>query len=130
MLNRDFPKDLRSLLFEDEKIIWFSRAELKPFLLRRLPGIMLPLVFILVPFMIVPFNVLMSSSPQLFLVLFLAFWLGISGLMIFSSSLYPILLWRNLCYVLTDRRIIVRKGVIGIDYDILNLEQVDRKSVV
>lgn len=129
MLNRDFPKDLRSLLFEDEKIIWFSRAELKPLVLRRLPGIMLPLVFILVPFMIVPFNVLMSSSPQLFLVLFLAFWLGISGLMIFSSSLYPILLWRNLCYVLTDRRIIVRRGVIGIDYDILNLEQVQQINI-
>jgi len=129
MSDMNFPNDLHSLLSSDERVIWFGRAELKPFILKRLPGVIFPSIFILIPFMVMPFNILMPLSSQPFLILFFIFWFGISSLIIFSSSLYPLLLWRNLYYVLTDRRIIVRKGIIGIDYDILNLEQVQQINI-
>ncbi|MBS7617428.1 PH domain-containing protein [Candidatus Bathyarchaeota archaeon] len=63
---------------------------------------------------------------SIFTLLFLLLWYCIVGFAVVNFSAYPILLWRNLYYVLTDRRIIVRKGVIGIDYDILDLEYVQR----
>lgn len=126
-MDKGFPEDLRSLFSEGERVIWLGRAELKPFILRRLPGAILPLAFILMPLTIFPDVSAFPSQP--FLALFFTFWFGISGLMVFYSSLYPLLLWRNLYYVLTDRRIIVRKGVVGIDYDILNLEQIQEINI-
>lgn len=124
MLSGDFPKDLRLLLSDDEKVIWFSRAELKPFVFKRLPSIVFPLMFALISLMMIPLNILTPS-----LALFIVFWFGVLGSIIFSSTIYPLLLWKNICYVLTNMRIIVRKGVIGIDYDILNLEQIQQINI-
>lgn len=45
------------------------------------------------------------------------------------GPLYDYIAWKNIWYVLTNKRIIVRKGVIGIDYDMLELENIQQVNV-
>ncbi|MCS7113765.1 MAG: PH domain-containing protein [Nitrososphaerota archaeon] len=125
------PDDLARLIVEGERIVWVGRSVLKPFILRNLTGLPVLIIFLFIP---IPFISVFSSSPlpismNLFPIIFLLIWYSAIGFYIFGLSLYPILLWRNLYYVLTDRRIIVRKGVVGIDYDILDLEYVQQVNL-
>lgn len=128
-LSISIPDDLTKIIPGDERIIWVGRPSLKPFILKNLAGLVIPLIFLLIP---IPFIGILSNPPistSLSLLLFLLVWYGIVGFSVFSFSLYPILLWRNLYYILTDRRIIVRKGVVGIDYDILELGYVQQVNL-
>jgi len=47
----------------------------------------------------------------------------------FGAPIYAILVWKNIFYVLTDRRIVVRKGLIGIDYDVLGLDMIRQVNI-
>lgn len=125
MVNGPIPDDLYSILSKGEKILWVGRAHIKPFILKHFTGLIPLLVFAIIPVLIVPFNVLWSLPVLLFFTL----WYGVVCLLAFSSLIYPILAWRNIWYVLTDMRVIVRKGVIGIDYDILTIDYVQQVNV-
>ena len=57
------------------------------------------------------------------------FWYGFLFFIVFTIIVYPILVWRNLFYVLTEKRVIIRKGIIGIDFDILKLELIQQINV-
>jgi len=122
------PEDLVELILEGERIVWVGRSAFKPFILKNLAGLIIPVVFLLIP---IPLIGVLYGPPyvNLFILLFLLLWYCAVGFSLFNFSVYPILLWRNLYYVLTDRRIIVRKGVIGIDYDILDLEYVQQVNL-
>lgn len=117
------PDDLVRLILECERVVWVGRSAFKPFILKNLAGLIIPVVFLLIP---IPF---IGVYMNLFTLLFFLLWYCAVGFSVFNFSVYPILLWRNLYYVLTDRRIIVRKGVIGIDYDILDLEYVQQVNL-
>ena len=125
------PDDLAKLIVKDERIIWVGRPVFKPFILKNIAGLIVPIIFsiIPIPFIQQMFYSPISSSMFFFPIIFLSLWYGTLGVIMFSFSLYPILLWKNLYYILTDRRIIVRKGVVGIDYDILNLEYVQQVNM-
>ncbi|RLE63155.1 MAG: hypothetical protein DRJ47_09720 [Thermoprotei archaeon] len=60
------------------------------------------------------------------ILLFFCFWYGIGILVFFAVSIYAILVWKNMFYLLTDRRIMVRRGLIGIDYDVLGLDMIQQ----
>ncbi|MEM2165452.1 MAG: PH domain-containing protein [Candidatus Bathyarchaeia archaeon] len=130
-LGFSIPDDLAKLIVEGERVIWVSRSAFKPFILKNLAGLIVPVIFLFIP---IPFITVLYGSPiptpmNLVPILFLLLWYGFVGFSIFSFSIYPILLWRNLYYLLTDRRIIIRKGVVGIDYDILDLEYVQQVNL-
>ena len=122
------PSDLLEIV-EGESIVWAGKPFLKPFIAKRLPGMVAPLLFMLIPLSL-PISIYeIMASAGLFAVLFFIFWYGVLSLALVSATLYPLFVWRNLYYVLTDKRIVVRKGVIGIDYDFLKLELVQQVNV-
>jgi uncharacterized membrane protein YdbT with pleckstrin-like domain len=53
----------------------------------------------------------------------------VSLAIILSPVIHPLLVWRNIYYLITDRRILVRKGIFGIDYDILDMEYVEQVNI-
>lgn len=82
--------------------------------------------------MIIPTLALSLTSLEIvfnpIILLFFLFWYGILSL-IAVAPFYDFLVWKNIWYVLTSKGIIVRKGLIGIDYDFLNLENIQQVNV-
>ncbi|RLE94439.1 MAG: hypothetical protein DRN04_03355 [Thermoprotei archaeon] len=122
----EIPEDIRAILEKDEKILWIGRPRGAPFILKGLVVVPLMVFFGALPILVVPLYEVITEPPVL---LFLAFWEFFPTLTIFGVTVYPVLLLRNILYVITDKHVIVRKGVIGIDFDILNLELVQQVNI-
>jgi len=120
------PEDLLRMIEEDERVLWSGRPEFKPFILKSMGVAIVPILFIV---FFGSFFLYLKIPFVLPVLIFMIFWFGILGIVLLKSILYPPLLWRNLYYVITNKRILVRKGVVGIDYDILSLEYVRRAYI-
>ncbi|WFO75754.1 PH domain-containing protein [Desulfurococcaceae archaeon MEX13E-LK6-19] len=124
----EIPQDIKEMLEPDEKILWCDKPLRAPFV-RRSIG----LVFIGIPWLVFPLIIIgMASTKFLFeppVLLFLIFWYGILGFIFFWTPIYSSLVWKNIYYVLTNKRIIIRKGLVGIDYDVLNLDAIQQVNV-
>lgn len=124
----EIPRDLEEMFEVGERVIWAGKPSKTPFVVKKI-GFSL----IAVPWLLFPLFMLNATSwtivSQPFVCLFLVFWYGILGFISLGSPVYSFLVWRNIFYVLTDRRIIVRKGLIGIDYDVLSLDVVQQVNI-
>ncbi len=122
------PQDIRETLEPDESVIWSDKPLRTPFILK---GIVFAIIGI--PWIALPLIIIIKASPKILLnpeiLLFMIFWYGISILVFFASPLYSLLVWKNVYYVLTNRRLIVRKGLVGIDYDTLNLDLIQQVNL-
>ncbi len=54
-------------------------------------------------------------------------WVGLFIFVIYF--IYNILLYKNLYYFLTDKRIIIQKGVVGLDFDLVDFEMISNLEV-
>lgn len=120
------PQDLREVLEKDEKILWVAKPRRAAFVLKSAGSLIIALPFLLMPIFL--FGMAGPAITHPFVILFLVFWYGAISLMAFAP-LYSLLVWKNVWYVLTDKRVIVRKGLIGIDYDFLELENIQQVNV-
>ncbi len=120
----NLPQDLRKVLNPDERVLWVGKPERAPFILGSSSVLFFLIPFFLFPLLLFPgFFSPMPADFYLFTVVFLLMWYGILLLMA-SAPLKRALEWRNRIYALTDRRAIVRRGIVGIDYDMLDLDLV------
>ena len=121
------PKDVRRMLEPGERVVWFGKPLRAPFLLKSLSTVIMA-----IPVLVMPLPFLMAA-PQVLthapVVAFFALWYGFAAFIGLGPLIYNALVWKNLYYVVTDRRIIIRKGVVGIDYDALSLDLVQQVNV-
>jgi len=124
----EVPWDVREMLEPNERVLWCGKPLRSPFVLKRIG-----LAFIAIPWLIIPLIVIGTISPralfELPILIFFTFWYGILGLIVFGTPVYSFLVWKNIYYILTNKRIIVRKGLVGIDYDILSLDSIRQVNV-
>lgn len=122
----DVPQDLREMLDKNEKILWAAKPKKAPFVLKSIAALI-----VIIPFLVMPIIVFWIAGPAIihpFVIMFFLFWYGILSL-IALTPLYNFLMWKNIWYALTNKRIIVRTGLIGIDYDVLELENIQQVNV-
>ncbi len=124
LLGVDVPPDLRAMLGPGERVLWVGRPVKAVAALSSLPIVLFIAPFIAVPLLVVPRVAWAFPVVSLFF----AFWYAIT-LPIAFAPLYAYLAAGKTWYLLSDRRIVVRKGVIGTDYDILGLDQVQQVNV-
>ncbi len=121
------PDDLRRILEPGERIIWLGRPSRAPFILKSLSTL-----FLVLPVMVFPLPILLSFPRVLRetpVAAFFTLWYGLALLIGAGAPIYGALVWKNLRYLVTDRRIIIRKGLVGIDYDVLDLSLVQQVNV-
>ncbi|OYT28926.1 MAG: hypothetical protein B6U94_08080 [Thermofilum sp. ex4484_79] len=123
------PVDVRELLSRDEKVIWYDKPVLSALMLKSLSMLIIGLPFLIFPLLIFGFTGGLNPSTFFVLIPFFAFWYGIVGLITIGPIIHVSLSWRNMLYLLTDKRIIVRQGAVGIDYEILDLENVQQVNL-
>lgn len=115
------PYDIKSLITDNEQILWQGKPLKKAFVMARifrmLPFALIWLVFdgIFITFMIM--SGIFEQMPWYFLVGIIAF---------FAVHLIPVWIWianivsasaqhTNVDYVFTDKRIIIKSGLVGVD---------------
>jgi hypothetical protein len=144
------------ILDKNEKILWSSKPDFWPFVLSSFPAIIFGLFWL---GMIIPFSLVFFSgfgfmgdlpenanytvngepvsrdefasftSPMMFFLplFFLPFYL--IGLAMISSPLWQILAYRKAAYMVTDKRILISKGIIGTDFKLLDYDQIQNIEV-
>ena len=120
------PQDLRDMLDRDEKVLWAGKPRKAPLVLKSFIS-----TVIVLPFIIIPFFIFQITGPALLnpiVIIFFLFWYGIISIFAIMP-IYNFLMWKNIWYMLTNKRVIVRTGLIGIDYDILELENIQQINV-
>lgn len=107
--------EIDKILISGEKILWQGRPYFWSFILGSL-GISIFGIFWLL--FLVPFIKAMGKG-----VLFLPhFWIGV--FLTFWTPVYTMLVWRYVHYAITDRRIIIQKGLIGRDFHTLEYDKI------
>ncbi len=124
-----------SILAADEHILWRGKPNKKSYILASVFK-MLPLVIIWLAFdstfiVVIVTNMVNGNMP-----------LGLLGFIIpfFLLHLMPVWIWlkgiaksafelKNIEYAITDRRIIIRSGVVGIDFKSLNYVEMEGVNV-
>ena len=126
---------VEDVLYDGEKVLWKGKPNAKSYVLaammRMLPIAIIWLIFDGAFIVGISIGISQESIP-----------LGILGFIIpfFLLHLMPVWMWigntvrafrevKNLEYAITDKRIIIRSGVIGIDFKFINYTEIDSVNV-
>jgi len=123
------PRDLAGLLGRDEKVVWCGKPVFAPLILKNLLFMLFGIPFLVFPLIVFGFAWNFNFGFNVGLLFFFVFWYGIAGLITFGPFLYVLLSWKNMYYLITNKRVILRTGVVGIDYEILSLDNVQEVSL-
>ena len=141
-------KEIDKILTQNEKILWEGKPLFLPYFFTSL----LPLFFIALFFfgpilfiwiqskislmlfapllrMFPPEALSSASSHSLFTDPILGGFLFMGFFIIFTGPLYNILVFRNIYYVITDKRVIVQNGLIARGFEIIDFDKVANAGV-
>ena len=120
-------REIDKVIDKAERILWEGQPKFWPFFLGRSIG---ATVFggIWLLILILFFGLAVASGASL-KILFLTphFWVGI--FIVFSTPTYTLLVYKHTYYAITDKRIIMQKGVIGRDFEIIDFDQLSNAEV-
>ena len=119
------PEDMRRLLEPGERILWAGKPAREVIVKQSATSLLILsacIAFLLAVARFIPRATGGKPSLLFIAVMIFAIILGLLGIC-------PLLEYKNLYYVITDRRLIVRRGAVGVDYDFLNLGHVQQISL-
>ena len=147
-------KEIDKVLDTGEKVLWEGKPNFGPFILTgTIPSFIFGLIWLafLVPFIVVGFlgpnlsstipdvnvqNVPVTSPAKSFISIFFIGWnlflipfLLIGLWMLIGMPIYKLLLHKHLYYAITNKRVIIQKGVIGRDFEYIDFDQITNAEV-
>ncbi|MBI2888431.1 MAG: PH domain-containing protein [Candidatus Liptonbacteria bacterium] len=125
-------RELDKVLDANEKVFWEGTPSFWPFLLG---GSIITTIFglfwmvFLIPFIAVAvYDIIFGSHIFGFGILLLPhFWVGV--VLVIGIPIYQILLFKHVRYAITDKRVILQKGVIGRDFEVVDFDQITNAEV-
>jgi membrane protein YdbS with pleckstrin-like domain len=109
----------------DEKVVWRGKPVIVPFIVSVNAGIFLLYVFL---FILLTVSHYFSGAPLFFVAFaFLIILAGTVGTL--GQPIRQLVRYRNTEYVVTDQRIIIQSGAIGLDTRFIDLEKVQEVYV-
>lgn len=117
-------RELQKVLDENEKILWEGRPQFLPFVFQG--WILISIVGILWTLGVLSIAV---AQPKLGNLIFITphFWIGI--VMIFGYPLQKLLVYERMYYTITDKRVIIQKGIIGRDFRSIDFDKITDAEV-
>lgn len=109
------------ILNRNERVLWRGKPRFAPFVFPSIFAIFVGLFFMAIPVF------MYFMSGEIFILLFPHFWIGL--LIAVGGPLYAILVHKHVEYAITDKRIIIQKGLIGRDFNSIDYEKVQDLSV-
>ncbi|MDP3999271.1 MAG: PH domain-containing protein [bacterium] len=111
--------EIDKVLNTNEKVIWQNQPQFLPYLFKMFISIFVGLVLIGIAF---AFN---QPSWNLGTIFFGAFGFFIA----FINPFISMLSYKNIWYVITDKRVILQSGLIGRDFDFVDYDKVESSRV-
>lgn len=121
-------RELDKVLDQNEKIIWEGSPKFWPFFFGR--SLALTLFGIFWMSFLILFFIASSATPGPFkYVIFITphFWIGL--FMLFGPTIYNALVFKHTYYAITDKRVIIQKGWIGRDFEMIDFDQITNAEV-
>ena len=117
--------EAQRLLRPDEPALWVGKPDATLWMLSHAGSVVLGTA-VLVPFVVIflPLMLANEAAPPLFRVLFPLFFLVPIVLFVGGTLLRALLGHRRVLYVFTPRRIILQRGIIGRDFEIIDRARV------
>lgn len=125
-------RELEKVLDQNEKVFWEGTPSFWPFLFGgSIVATCLGLFWMifLIPFILMAAADIVSGSHVFgFGILLLPhFWIGI--ILVFGIPIYQILSYKHTYYAITDKRVILQKGWIGRDFEMVDFDQITNSEV-
>lgn len=119
-------REIDKVLDTNEKVFWEGTPKFWPFLLEGIKTTIVGLIFMafLIPLLVFPID---KGIPIWEIFLMPIFWLGI--FLIFWVPVNKILAYKNIYYTITNKRIIIQKGIIGRDFEYIDFDQITSAEV-
>lgn len=112
---------VQDVLDPKEKIVWQGKPKFWPFIWPSFFAILFGLFFMAIPLFI------FAVDGDVFILLFPHFWIGLA--IAIGAPLYAILVHKHVEYVITEKRVLIKKGLIGRDFDSIDFEKIQDVSV-
>ncbi len=122
-------RELDKILNKKEKVLWEGRPKFWPFIFSRSTLItVVGFFWLLFIFPILLMGAGLGGFGFLWWIVILPFFL-IGVVLTLGMPIYNILLYSNLYYAITDKRVIIQTGVVGRDFDITDFDQISNAEV-
>ncbi len=119
--------ELKKVLNKKEKVLWEGKPEFWPFIFSTNSVITIVGIFWLL--FTLPVFFIGSGLGGIFIKLVMLPFILIGILLVFGMPVYNLFLHSNLYYSITDKRILVQKGVVGRDFDMVDFDQITNAEV-
>ncbi len=118
-------RELDKVLDKKEKVLWEGKPSFWPFFLGRSSAVALFSLF----WLVITSVFMIFAFPFIGWYVFLIphFWVGF--LLFFGPLLYNGLVHKNIYYAITDKRILLQKGIIGRDFELVDFDQISNAEV-
>lgn len=117
-------KMIDKILDKDEKVFWEGKPKFWPFFIGSFFISMFGLLFLVSGSLILISGL---RGGNILVILFPYFWIGLA--MTFGPPLYSYLVYKNIYYAITNKRVIFQKGLIGIDFEIVDFDKITNAEV-
>ena len=117
--------EIDKILDEKEKVLWEGKPKFLPFFLGgSLPLFFFGLIFLLVGLLTIIMGIKKGQTTFLLLP---HFWIGV--LIVFGIPIYNALVFSRIHYAITNKRVILQKGLIGRDFEMVDFDQISNAEV-
>ena len=117
-------REIDKVLDENEKIFWEGKPKFWPFFLGGFAFALFGLFFLAMGGLFILGGI--ASGNYLFLLL-PHFWVGVA--IVFGIPVYKALVYKYTYYAITNKRVILQKGLIGRDFEIVDFDQITNAEV-
>ncbi len=112
---------------QDEKVIWEGQPQFAPYALSVVPAVIIGLIWS-TAISFIGYIFMTHGAPGMFALFFAPFIL-IGLYMLIGAPLIAFLTYKYIWYVITDKRVILQRGLIGRDFDFVDYDKVESAGV-
>lgn len=117
-------RELDKVLDQNEKVFWEGKPKFWPFFLSGFASAILGILFLVIGGIFVVQGIARGNYYFIFLP---HFWVGVG--LVFGIPIYKALVYKRTYYAITNKRVILQKGLIGRDFEIVDFDQITNAEV-
>lgn len=117
-------RELDKILDQNEKVFWEGKPKFWPFFLSGFAGAIFGIIFLVLGGYFIAIGI--ANGNYLF-ILFPHFWIGVG--IVFGTPIYKALVYKHTYYAVTNKRVLLQKGLIGRDFEMVDFDQITNSEV-